>query len=326
MHLKKLENYLRVNLLWPGPRLMKKEFTRPRSHKVWETLISTTPRPHFRMLSSTPLQRSITYSGLYVSLKFHNSKILLQIPLHFTCNKTSSLPSDMCPTVAATHFPSALSSVSLLSGFVVGSSLSAIFQSAVVCACDDVVPVSPDVALLGNPSALYADASAIDLIFDPTSAFLLINILVTGSSPLCEVFCSSIADRRVSVEYLVPWFPLFKICYILLSADPSTSSPLTLAYSFPSRLFPLPFRCNPPSSEIPVLYPAVWINDGKSQVVCNPVESTSKYSNTPLWHISTSQHSTQDKSAGRKLLLCRRQTTHIILPLQKLDCSFFSCR
>jgi len=30
---KKLEMYLRVNLLGPGPRLIKKEFTGPRSHK-----------------------------------------------------------------------------------------------------------------------------------------------------------------------------------------------------------------------------------------------------------------------------------------------------
>ena len=36
---KKLERYLRVNLLGPGPRLMKKEFTWPRSHKGWETLV-----------------------------------------------------------------------------------------------------------------------------------------------------------------------------------------------------------------------------------------------------------------------------------------------
>jgi len=39
--LKKMEMYLRVNLLGPGPRLMKKEFTGPRSHKGWETLIQT---------------------------------------------------------------------------------------------------------------------------------------------------------------------------------------------------------------------------------------------------------------------------------------------
>jgi len=30
---KDLERYLRVNLLGPGPRLIKKEFTGPRSHK-----------------------------------------------------------------------------------------------------------------------------------------------------------------------------------------------------------------------------------------------------------------------------------------------------
>jgi hypothetical protein len=33
MNLKKFESYLRVNLLGPGPRLMKKEFTGPRSDK-----------------------------------------------------------------------------------------------------------------------------------------------------------------------------------------------------------------------------------------------------------------------------------------------------
>jgi len=30
---KKMERYLPVNLLGPGPRLIKKEFTRPWSHK-----------------------------------------------------------------------------------------------------------------------------------------------------------------------------------------------------------------------------------------------------------------------------------------------------
>ena len=32
--LKQMERYLRVNLLGPGPRLMKKQFTGPRSHKI----------------------------------------------------------------------------------------------------------------------------------------------------------------------------------------------------------------------------------------------------------------------------------------------------
>ena len=42
MHeLKKMERYLRVNWLGPGPRFIKKEFTGPRSHKGWETLFYT---------------------------------------------------------------------------------------------------------------------------------------------------------------------------------------------------------------------------------------------------------------------------------------------
>jgi len=32
-------SYSRVNLLRPGPRLLKKEFTGPRYHKGWETLL-----------------------------------------------------------------------------------------------------------------------------------------------------------------------------------------------------------------------------------------------------------------------------------------------
>jgi len=36
---KKLERYLPVHLLGPGPRLIKKEFTGPRSHKGRETLL-----------------------------------------------------------------------------------------------------------------------------------------------------------------------------------------------------------------------------------------------------------------------------------------------
>jgi len=37
--LNKLERYLRVNLLGPGPRLMKQEFTAPRSDEGLETLL-----------------------------------------------------------------------------------------------------------------------------------------------------------------------------------------------------------------------------------------------------------------------------------------------
>jgi hypothetical protein len=45
MNLNKLERYWRVNLLGPGSRLMKKEFSGPRSHKCWQTLSYILPRP-----------------------------------------------------------------------------------------------------------------------------------------------------------------------------------------------------------------------------------------------------------------------------------------
>jgi len=50
MNFKKLERYLRVNLLGPGPRLIKKGFTGPRSHKGWETLVYTVKYYYFVML------------------------------------------------------------------------------------------------------------------------------------------------------------------------------------------------------------------------------------------------------------------------------------
>jgi len=50
-----MERYLRVNLLGPGPRLMKKEFTRPRSHKG---------------LRNTGLENSLSS---YINLKVQNS-------------------------------------------------------------------------------------------------------------------------------------------------------------------------------------------------------------------------------------------------------------
>jgi len=54
--LKNLERYLRVNLLGPGPRLMKKEFTGLRSHKGWKTLIYTLISP---VVSTTELLTKI---------------------------------------------------------------------------------------------------------------------------------------------------------------------------------------------------------------------------------------------------------------------------
>jgi len=38
---KNLERYGRIKPFGPSPRLMKKEFTGPRSHKSWETLVYT---------------------------------------------------------------------------------------------------------------------------------------------------------------------------------------------------------------------------------------------------------------------------------------------
>jgi len=59
--LKKIERYLRANLLGPGPRLMKKEFTGPPSHKGWETLL-------YRVLwSYKPLTPSWLVPAVFVS-------------------------------------------------------------------------------------------------------------------------------------------------------------------------------------------------------------------------------------------------------------------
>jgi len=56
---KKLERYLRVNLLGPGPRHMKKEFTVPRSHKCWETL------PYGPVQDSTGITLPIAFTNSY---------------------------------------------------------------------------------------------------------------------------------------------------------------------------------------------------------------------------------------------------------------------
>ena len=44
--LKKMERYLRVNLLEPGPRRMKKESTWPRSHRLTNTALVSVQLPH----------------------------------------------------------------------------------------------------------------------------------------------------------------------------------------------------------------------------------------------------------------------------------------
>ena len=45
-----MEKYLRVNLLGPGPRLMKKVFTGPRPHKGCETLLNLIRHGAFRKM------------------------------------------------------------------------------------------------------------------------------------------------------------------------------------------------------------------------------------------------------------------------------------
>ena len=65
MNLKKMERYLQVNLLGPGPRLIKKEFTGPRSHKGWETLVYTVQEQLFawspgHMSKIKPVPHAIT--------------------------------------------------------------------------------------------------------------------------------------------------------------------------------------------------------------------------------------------------------------------------
>ena len=47
-----MERYLRVNLLGPGPRLMKKEFTGSRSHKgVRNTAVSNAVRKRAKLMA-----------------------------------------------------------------------------------------------------------------------------------------------------------------------------------------------------------------------------------------------------------------------------------
>jgi len=52
-----MERYLRVNLLGPGPRLMKKEFTEPRSHKGSEHCCGQLALEEFMELMDPSLDR-----------------------------------------------------------------------------------------------------------------------------------------------------------------------------------------------------------------------------------------------------------------------------
>ena len=62
--LKKMERYLRVSLLGPGPRLKKNEFTGTRSHKGWETLAYMVSVNIFRSKFKTRVLDKILFQWL----------------------------------------------------------------------------------------------------------------------------------------------------------------------------------------------------------------------------------------------------------------------
>ena len=138
------------------------------------------------------------YNIRVICIKCQNSKILLQMHRQVTCKKSSGLHSDMCPTVVAAHFSSALSSVSLLSGFVVGPSLSLAFQPAVMCVCVDVVPICSSTIYL--PTFLCAGTvvrissrapHSVVLPALPIINFSTISSASTASRPNVECFRSA---------------------------------------------------------------------------------------------------------------------------------------
>jgi hypothetical protein len=81
-NLKKMERYLQVNLLGPDPRLIKKEFTGPRSHKVWETLLFM-DELHYRLytMRASETENFSLFSGTDKAL-VHNTKIRRRVQLY----------------------------------------------------------------------------------------------------------------------------------------------------------------------------------------------------------------------------------------------------
>ena len=79
MNLKKLERYLRVNLLGPGPRLTKKVFTGPRSRKGWETLIYVIPNNNATNCSPASKWVNIIFcTSLFLILVLFQDSVSLQ--------------------------------------------------------------------------------------------------------------------------------------------------------------------------------------------------------------------------------------------------------
>jgi len=73
-----MESYLGANLLGPGPRLIKKEFTGTRSHKGWETLLWALPL--------TPIRSQIHPVSILTThfFKIHFNIIFRSISIPYT--------------------------------------------------------------------------------------------------------------------------------------------------------------------------------------------------------------------------------------------------
>ena len=77
-----MESYLRVNLLGPDPRLIKKEFTGSRSHKGWET------HTHLwtgLLESNRPVHKWILQRTIFVTQKFRKPEdvvVFIKVLIH----------------------------------------------------------------------------------------------------------------------------------------------------------------------------------------------------------------------------------------------------
>ena len=88
-----MERYLRVNLLGPGPRLIKKEFTGPRSHKGWETLVYWIHRVHLLVESCKTYFTFLVVFQLDAQIPFN---IIIYSSLHVSSMSCSSSGETDC--------------------------------------------------------------------------------------------------------------------------------------------------------------------------------------------------------------------------------------
>jgi len=91
-----------VNLFEPGARLMKKEFTRPRSHKDWETLLYSTSLHCFQ-----PLIIGVIYTRTWImrmwsiwnSVSFQNRCVELLEQVHTVLHARIRMPKVDCSSL-----------------------------------------------------------------------------------------------------------------------------------------------------------------------------------------------------------------------------------